>query len=278
MPSLDSTLERRAFLGALGLLGLPSLVGPGPVMAQATRWGRPTSETGLQPGFRQDLARVQEVVGASHGRFERVRELVEEQPGLAKAAWDWGFGDWESALGAAAHMGRRDIALFLIEHGARPTLFSAAMLGEVDVVRAMLERNPALHELPGAHGIPLMRHARAGGEEAASVVDYLSERFGVDDAPFGVPEADGMEERYGGRFRFEGEHGVELVVGVRNGWLMIGSGEQPSARVLEAGTDTFHPTGAPAVRLAFDVVGGRAIAVVVTDGPVRARGERVGDA
>jgi hypothetical protein len=28
---------------------------------------------------------------------------------LARAAWDWGFGDWETALGAASHMGSRPI-------------------------------------------------------------------------------------------------------------------------------------------------------------------------
>ena len=37
----------------------------------------------------------------------RVKELVGRQPALAKATWDWGFGDWETSLGAASHVGHR---------------------------------------------------------------------------------------------------------------------------------------------------------------------------
>ena len=79
----------------------------------------------------QEPALVREVVAASHTRLERVRELVSASPALAKAAWDWGFGDWESALGAASHMGRRDIAELLMGHGARPNLYTHTMLGRL---------------------------------------------------------------------------------------------------------------------------------------------------
>ena len=43
------------------------------------------------------------------------------------ASWDWGGGDWETGLGAAAHMGRRDIAELLLGRGARLDLFAAAI-------------------------------------------------------------------------------------------------------------------------------------------------------
>ena len=75
----------------------------------------------------------------AHGNVRRVRELVEDRPSLAKASWDWGFGDWEDALGAASHMGNREIAEYLIGHGARPTtveaIGDAALRGEGFVVR-----------------------------------------------------------------------------------------------------------------------------------------------
>src|SRR3954451_11330466 len=58
----------------------------------------------------QPPALVREMVSVSHGNIKRVRELVEARPALAKAAWDWGFNDWESALGAASHVGNREIA------------------------------------------------------------------------------------------------------------------------------------------------------------------------
>ncbi len=115
----------------------------------------------------QDRALVRETVTVSHGNFGRVRELVEASPALAKANWDWGYGDWESALGAASHMGNRDIAKFLIEHGARPNIFSAAMLGQLDVVKSFVASSPGVQRTHGPHGITLLSHAetrrRAGG-------------------------------------------------------------------------------------------------------------------
>ena len=118
---------------------------------------------------------VQEFVGNAHGNLGRVRELLRAQPALVNAAWDWGGGDWETALGAAAHMGRRDIAAELLAHGARLDLFAAAMLGEVEIVRAILGAFPELRRASGPHGIPLLAHAQAGGEEAAAVVRLLQD-------------------------------------------------------------------------------------------------------
>ena len=114
---------------------------------------------------RQDPALAKETVGVSHRDIKRVRELVERQPALARAAVDWGFGDWETALGAAAHTGRREIAEFLLANGAQPTMFSAAMLGQLDVVKAFVAASPGIQRTPGPHGIPLLAHARAGGAE-----------------------------------------------------------------------------------------------------------------
>jgi hypothetical protein len=47
------------------------------------------------------------------------------------------------------------------------------MLGEVDVVRAMLDAQPELREARGPHGIPLRAHAEAGGDAAREVLDLL---------------------------------------------------------------------------------------------------------
>jgi hypothetical protein len=96
-----------------------------------------------------------------------------DEPHLANAAWDWGGGDWETALGAAGHMGRRDIAELLLANGARIDVFVAAMLGEVDIVRAILDAHPATREARGPHGIPLRAHAEAGGEQAGAVLELL---------------------------------------------------------------------------------------------------------
>jgi hypothetical protein len=109
----------------------------------------------------------------AHSDLEAVRELLHEEPRLVNAAWDWGGGDWETALGAAAHMGRRQIALFLLEHGARLDLFAAAMLGYFDIVSTVLSDFPEMHDAVGPHGIPLVEHARAGGADARAVLELL---------------------------------------------------------------------------------------------------------
>jgi hypothetical protein len=47
------------------------------------------------------------------------------------------------------------------------------MLGETEIVRAMLEAQPTLRDARGPHGIPLLAHAEAGGEQAGKVLDLL---------------------------------------------------------------------------------------------------------
>jgi hypothetical protein len=120
-----------------------------------------------------DPTLVQSFVGNAHGDLDAVRSALADEPALANAAWDWGGGDWETALGAAGHMGRRDIADLLLSYGARLDVFVAAMLGEVDVVRAILEAHPEVREAKGPHGIPLRAHAEAGGEQARAVAELL---------------------------------------------------------------------------------------------------------
>lgn len=114
------------------------------------------------------MSDVQEFVGNAHGDIDAVRTVLERDSTFANASWDWGDGDWETALGAAAHMGRRDIAELLLAHGARMDIFAAAMLDEVEIVRTLL---PLQQDARGPHGIPLRAHADAGN--AAHVVELL---------------------------------------------------------------------------------------------------------
>jgi hypothetical protein len=110
---------------------------------------------------------VKEFVIAAHGDLEKTKTMLAETPSLLNATWDWGGGDFEMAIGGAGHMGRRDIALFLIGQGGRFDLFVATMLGRLDVVKPMLTAFPYLAESKGPHGIPLMVHAQKGGQDAA---------------------------------------------------------------------------------------------------------------
>ena len=108
-----------------------------------------------------DAALVQEFVLNAHANLAKVEELLDQDPGLLNAAHDWGAGDWETALGAAAHMGRRDIALFLLDRGARIDLFAAAMLGHLEIVRATLQAFPEMRNVCPAC-VPAGMRARTG--------------------------------------------------------------------------------------------------------------------
>ena len=116
---------------------------------------------------------VNQFVQDAHGDFDSVKKLLEKEPALVNSCWDWGGGDWETGLGAAAHMGRKDIAEFLLNKGARIDLFAAAMLGKLEIVQAVVNDNPAVVNEKGPHGIALMVHAKKGGKEAAEVVKFL---------------------------------------------------------------------------------------------------------
>jgi hypothetical protein len=116
---------------------------------------------------------VKAFVVAGHSDLPKTQQLLAETPGLLNATWDWGGGDFETALGGAGHMGRKDIAEFLIGQGCRMDIFHAAMLGNIDYVKAALTAFPNLINSKGPHGIPLMAHAKKRGEENTAMVTFL---------------------------------------------------------------------------------------------------------
>ncbi len=102
----------------------------------------------------QEIAQetVDQFVGAAHGDFDTVRILLEAQPGIVNKSTTW----VETAVEAAAQMGRSDIAKYLIEHGAPLEICTASMLGMNSDVEEMLQEDRALIGAKGAHGLPLM--------------------------------------------------------------------------------------------------------------------------
>src|SRR4051812_27860823 len=131
-------------------------------------------EPGSTASFpRQDDEAVREIVTVAHGNLARVKELVTPRPALARASWDWGYGGWETAIDAASHVGNRPIAEFLIANGARPTIFTAVMMGQLGLVEGFIEASPGIQRTRGPRGLTFVAHARAGGAAAAEVVKYL---------------------------------------------------------------------------------------------------------
>jgi hypothetical protein len=159
-------LSRRNLIQGGILMAAGAMLGdPSPLQPQSPATSIPDR------GPRLDADLVRDFVIAAHGDLAKTRELLEGQPALVNATWDWGGGDWETALGGAAHMGNREIAELLLSRGARMDIFCAAMLGRIAVVRAFLADDPKIVDLKGPHGIPLLRHAMAGKQE--TVVELL---------------------------------------------------------------------------------------------------------
>ena len=135
----------------------------------------PSAAAPRPPALGADM--VKEFVVAAHGNLEKTKSMLAAEPGLVNATWDWGGGDFEQAIGGAGHMGRKDIAEFLISQGARMDIFVAAMLGDLALVKEMLKAHPAQARPQGPHGIPLISHAEAGlkngVKEAEAVVQLL---------------------------------------------------------------------------------------------------------
>lgn len=117
--------------------------------------------------------KVKAIVSVAHRSLDDVKMLVTENPLLINACGDWGGGDFETPLQAAAHTGGREIAEFLLSQNARPDLFASAMLGQLDVIKAALAANPATASIPGPHGFTLLHCAKKGGASAKPVYDYL---------------------------------------------------------------------------------------------------------
>jgi hypothetical protein len=184
MKNIDAPYTRKQFLIGSSVAAVSLFFGrglsraqsgsspPGPVISAT-----PESADNV-PDFPEhhppfDRARVKRFVIAGHVNLAAVKAMLAEEPKLINGTIDWGNGDFETALGGASHMGRRDIAEFLLEHNARMDIFAATMLGKLDIVKAAVAAFPNIVHVPGPHGIPLIVHAEKGGPAAKDVLEFL---------------------------------------------------------------------------------------------------------
>ncbi len=150
---------KKSFIGAAGiLLPLPFL------SAQSQEPARPAP---------LKLEIVKEFVNVSHGKFDQVKEMLENNHLLLHVSNDWGGGDFESGIEAAGHVGNKEIASYLLSKGARYNIYLACMLGHLETVKNVLTFNPGLLNSKGPHGFTMLHHAQKGGEEAKRTVEYL---------------------------------------------------------------------------------------------------------
>ena len=154
-----SQFLKQTLLGATGLILSPSIV-----KSQDKVQEKPAPI---------NVEIVKEFVGVSHGKFDRVKEMLENDHLLLHVSYDWGGGDFESGIEAAGHVGNKEIANYLLAKGARYNIYLACMLGHLETVKNVLTFNPGLLNSKGPHGFTMLHHAQKGGPESAAVVAYL---------------------------------------------------------------------------------------------------------
>ena len=226
-----------------------------------------------------DDAIVAEVVGKSHFDIDRVKELVTRRPELARATWDWAFGDWETALGAASHVGRRDIAKLLMDHGARPDIFTFAMLGQYEIVKAMIEANPGIETMDGPHGISLLRHAKAGLrsnygvtltesqiESSNELIAYLEELGTADKKVRDIVMTAEEKEKYIGDYRYgEGElEGFTVKINMREN-LSLGKLGKSGGALFQKSPNVFTYNGINSVEVHFTLENDKVVALTIVE-------------
>jgi hypothetical protein len=260
----NSAFERRRFIksSAISILGITAFgsatansILPGSII---TNFEDPLFYR--YPAVNDEITRG--IVGASHANIDRVKELLNKRPELACAAWDWGFGDYETALGAASHVGRRDIAELLISHGARPDIFTIAMMGMLNAVKELVEHIPGIQSRTGPHGITLLQHAKnrledknineADKANVNKVISYLAGQGNADIKPLNIEMTDEEKQRYLGEYKFGNGAGESFVVDMNSRkWLQIGRKGSSGIRMRNVAEHTFSPPASSSVKIIF---------------------------
>lgn len=204
------------------------------------------------------------VVGSSHSDLEKVKSLVDPRPELARATWEWRFGDWESAIGAASHVGRRDIVHYLLEKGARPSIFTFAMLGAYEVVKSMIDYSPGIQRTMGPHGISLLQHAKTGSrmqdqmsagekDDLKRLIDYL-ESLGDADGPTYLEISPEDQEKYLGVYKYGtgSDEGFSIQLNRRKLISLAPIGGF-GGTLYKTGDQKFTYNGTPSVTVSFAV-------------------------
>jgi hypothetical protein len=222
------------------------------------------------PAIQLEIA--SEVVGVAHFNLDRLKALVNARPELAKANWDWGFGDWESAIAAASHVGRKDIVDYLISKGAVPTIFTYAMLGEYETVKTMIGSYPGVQKNFGPHGITLLQHAKTGLQtegidksKAQQLVDYLQALGDADGRQY-LEIRETEKAKYLGDYKYgDGkDDGFTIKLNMRK-LLSLGKLGKSGGTLWRIGENEFTYQGAPSVTIKFLVQHDRVISFALNE-------------
>ena len=112
---------------------------------------------------------VNRFASVAHTDFEKVKQLLQENPGLLKtrASWD------EMAIEAASHMGQFAMAEWLAERGAPVSCCTAVLLGRGDLVKAHLAADRRVVRERGAHDISILAYTAYANQQTGIAEQLL---------------------------------------------------------------------------------------------------------
>lgn len=217
------------------------------------------------------------MVNAAHFNLDKVNELLSKRSELAKAAWDWGFGDYETAIGACSHTGRKDIAELLMSYGAYPDMFTFAMLGMYRSLIELIEARPGIQSTPGPHGITLLKHAqnRLANKEISTedksnvskVIEYLEKVGKANVGHTSLPYKDEDKTNFLGDYRFGDGETETFNVGPYSldpaNFIRITRKGLPGRLLHKIGDNAFSPTGAPSVKIIFEMADNKVLSLSI---------------
>ena len=270
----ENSISRRLLVksSVFGLLctSVPNIIFAGNILTFGSGTKGPNSPHDRYPAIRLEL--VSEIVGVSHFNLDRLKEIVDPRPELAKATWDWGFGDWESAIAAASHVGRKDIVDYLISKGAVPTIFTFAMLGAYDSVKTMIDFYPGIQKNFGPHGISLLQHAKLGlsiegsnKSKAQQLIDYLVALGDADGQKY-LKVEDVEKDKYLGDYKYgEGkEDGFTIRLNMKKS-LSLGKIGKFGGALYRTGDNLFTYNGTPSVLIKFGMQNDKVTSMTINE-------------
>jgi hypothetical protein len=155
----------------------------------------------------------------------------------------------------------------LFEKGAPPTLFSATMLGHLEVVKALIAAQPGVQRIPGPHSISLLAHARNGGAPAEPVLRYL-ELLGDAGSPQPVSITPEEAAALTGTYTFGPGPADRIEITAAGAQLTFTRTGTTGRGLVHRGERAFHPAGSLAVRIRFTGTGAETLLTVHDPEPV----------
>jgi hypothetical protein len=144
------------------------------------------------------------------------------------------------------------------------------MMGQLSIVKALIESTSGLQRMRGPHGLTMVAHAKAGGAAAADVLKYLESLGDADPRYPDVPLTEAEQAAIVGAYAFGAGPNARFTVAKGPRGFTIQRPGGAERNLFHRGGLVFNPPGGEAVRIRFE-----GDSVIVEDGPLLTRARRM---